>query len=51
MTKKSLFALMIPALYACTTAESSPVPATGAGVVAIDPWEPIDPGFVGCEDG
>jgi hypothetical protein len=39
------FLAMIGSTSACTTAEPT------AAIERVPAWEPIDPGFVGCEGG
>jgi hypothetical protein len=40
---------ILTAAASCTISESAPTEQ--AAVAAIDVWEPIDPGFKGCEGG
>ena len=46
----SYLPIVLIVLTACTK-ETAPVAEATAAPAVINPWEPIDPGFIGCEGG
>ena len=44
-----LLLALVAVAAACTVPES--VPSAASEAHALKPWEPIDPGFIGCEGG
>jgi predicted cobalt transporter CbtA len=43
--------IVLAALGGCRAREQVPAPAVAAAVKELDPWQPVDEGFRGCEGG